>query len=325
MTIIKANDPLIRYTGRWSVDENCALATANGSYFEFAFRGDTAMLGFDMTGCVEAYPRLFIIVDGGARIETPTDHFIRISAEEGVHHVQVILKSSSERQERWHEPLQSRVRFTDVEAEGFEMLPPDNRPVIAFVGDSITEGISIDWNKRYMPYGVAASDMVYWGDSTAGYAWLTAKALDMRIVNMGYGCLGATKGGAGGVPWAADAYPYVCEGRPIPEIDADVVVINIGTNDYAADNDTFCAEYERLLGVIRAHNPRAKLVAMKPFYGTHASEIPVAAEAYCNKTGDTVECVDTEGWIPHEPMHPTREGTKIAAGKLAAFIRDNIL
>lgn len=86
---------------------------------------------------------------GETAAEVSLDRFIRVSAEDGVHSVRVIMKISID--------LGYRMR-----------------------GDN--------------------SNMVYWDDSTAGYAWLTAKELNFSPIIMGYGCLGVTKSGAGGIP-----------------------------------------------------------------------------------------------------------------------------
>ena len=90
---IKWNDKAVRLTGRWSrlpedvtdphvfVKPTAAYttATAAGSYFELAFKGDSALLQFEM-GYVETHaPHLWIQVDGGASIEVPVDRYLRIT------------------------------------------------------------------------------------------------------------------------------------------------------------------------------------------------------------------------------------------------------
>ena len=151
--IISPNDPLIRYTGRWYVSETEAVSTANGSYVEFAFSGDTAVIEFDIDDCVAPYPHIYMSVDEGAKVEVPLDKYIRITVEEGNHTVQMILKSSVESQQRWFAPLQSKTAIRTLEADAFLPLAPDTRPVIEFLGDSITEGVSIDNIGVYSRYG----------------------------------------------------------------------------------------------------------------------------------------------------------------------------
>ncbi len=322
--IIKANSPYFRYTGRWLLENESAEATANGSYFELAFEGETVLLSFDVATCAAPYPHLYIQIDGGAKAAVGLERYIRLSAGEGKHTVRVILKGSVETQERWNAPRVSHVVLLGAEADAFWPLPEDNRPKIEFVGDSITEGISIDIDTYTYPTG--QSSMVDWDDSTAGYAWRTAEALDMRPYMMGYGCLGLLRMGAGNVPCICESYAYHSAGNPLPPTDADIVVLNHGTNDRNnPDKAGFIEKYKELLGILRQRNPRARLLALTPFSGSLAKEIKEAVEAYRQESKDTVYYLDTTGWISPEPLHPTREGHKEVSRRLCRFIREEML
>ncbi len=322
--ILSPNSPLIRYTGRWNVSESEAVSTANGSYAEFAFSGECAVVEFGIDHCTVPFPRVYISVDGGAKIEVPLDKFIRISAGDGEHHVQIILKCSVELQNRWLQPPEAAVSIRSLEADAFLPLSDDNRKIIEFLGDSITEGISIDVERRFAHYG-GSRDMVFWDDSTAGYAWLTAKALGMRPVIMGYGCLGTTRMGAGNIPDVCESYPYYSDGCPMASANADLIVINHGTNDRGADRETFLRQYRRLLEIVRERNPKAEIVALTPFCGALAEEIRKIVDTFNRDCGDDVFYINTTGWIAPEPLHPTREGHKTVSRKLAAILRERIL
>ena len=326
--ILSPDSCLIRYTGRWNVTADevgaAAVSTANGSYAEFAFSGECAVIEFGIDGCTVPFPRVYISVDGGADVEVPIDKFIRISAGDGSHTVRIVLKGSVELQNRWLRPLEAAVSLRSLEADAFLPLPEDRRKIIEFLGDSITEGISIDVERRFAHYG-GSRDMVFWDDSTAGYAWLTAKLLDLRPVIMGYGCLGTTRMGAGNIPDVCESYPYYSDGCPMESANADYIVINHGTNDRGADRETFRRQYRRLLELVRTRNPGAKIIALTPFCGALAEEIRTITETYTRETGDYVYYIDTTGWIPPEPLHPTREGHKTAARNLAEIFRKEIL
>ena len=324
--LITSNDPLIRYTGRWNVTDTEAVSTANGSYLEFAFTGETAVAEFDITDCRTPFPHVYFSVDHGARIEVPLDKFIRISADEGEHHVQIILKGSVESQRRWVAPIESKTVLRTIEADAFLPLAPDSRKTIEFLGDSITEGISIDVEPRYTRYG-GNSDMVYWDDATAGYAWLTAKELDMRPHIMGYGYLGTTQNGAGDIPNVCESYPYYSDGCPMngKSVNADYIVINHGTNDRRAAPDVFHRQYYRLLEIVRERNPASKIIALTPFCGALASEIAEIVEQFNRNRNDSVFYINTTGWIAPEPLHPTRAGHKTVSRNLAKIIRENLL
>lgn len=318
--IIKPNSDFIRYTGRWNIGENEAVSTANGSYAEFSYSGSCAVLEFGTENLVTPYPHIYISADNGAYIETSTDKFIRVSAEYGVHTVRVVLKGSVESQNRWYSPLQSAVALRSIEADEFLPLPADNRPTVEFLGDSITEGISIDVEPRYTRYG-GNNDMVYWDDATAGYAWLTAKNLDMRPIIVGYGCLGVTREGAGGIPNACEAYPYYSDGCMTGDFSADYIVINHGTNDRRADPVTFAGQYTRFLEIVRERNPKSKIIALIPFCGAWKTELPAIVDKFNRENGDTIHCIDTDGWVSPTPLHPSREGHETVSRHLAEEIR----
>lgn len=320
--IIKCDSDKIRYTGRWNINESSATSTANGSYFEFQYSGECAVIGFDTSCARVPFPHIYISVDGGANIEVSLDRFIRIYAQEGEHKVCVVLKGSVESQNRWFAPIEAKVSLLEIEADGFSDLPEDTRPVIEFIGDSITEGISIDVG--YSNYG-NDDDMIYWDDSTAGYAWLTAKALKFRPVIMGYGCLGTTKGGAGGVPPVAESYKYYSDGYAMESQQADFIVINHGTNDRRADVEFFKKRYFEFLGVVRELNPKAKIISLTPFSGCLAREIKESVEKHNKEKNDMVFYIDTTGWIEPEPLHPLRSGHKTVSEKLSEIIKEHLL
>ncbi len=316
---IQPNDSRIRYTGRWNVTDTSAASSAMGNYLEFAFTGDTAVLSFDITNNTDPNPHLFISVDNGARVETVTDAFIRISAPYGDHTVKVILKSAVETQNRWYHPVEAMVRLTGIEADAFIDLPADDRKIIEFVGDSITEGISIDCDYGYRNDN---RDMVYWDDSTAGYAWLTAEALNMRPVTIGYGYLGTTHAGNGAIPKACESYPYYSDGCPVKEFNADYILINYGANDRGWGRELLEIEYTALLTVIREHNPSAQLICVSPYCGELGEDIEEIVNAFNAAHNDSVFFINPTGWVPPEPLHPTREGNRIICKKLSSIIKE---
>ena len=323
MKKISPNDKRIRYTGRWRVSENEAVSTANGNYFEFSFVGENAVIWFNPDDCKKPFPHIYISVDNGAKIEVSLDRYIRISADEGNHIVQVILKSSVETQHRWFAPVEAKVCLTGIEADDFIALPEDNRKVIEFIGDSITEGISIDVG--YVNYNKASYDMVYWDDSTAGYAWLTAKALNMRPVIMGYGCLGTTNRGAGNIPPVKESYPYYSDGFAMENTDADFIVINHGTNDRRADREVFMSAYYDFLESVRLRHKNAQIISLTPFCGELAKEIKEVVDKYNTEKNDDVFYIDSTGWISPEPLHPLRDGHKTVSKNLSKIIKEKFL
>lgn len=322
---IAFDSPAVRLTGRWGIlDGNRAVATAAGSYIEAAFYGQLAVLRFDMEGTAHPVPHVWISVDGGVRTEAPLAPYLRVMAQgEGPHIVQVIYKGAVEQQARWQAPLVGRIAFLGLEAPRAAVLEADTRPLIEFVGDSITEGVLIDDACRPYPDDDQMNRPSQ-DDVAAGYAWLTAEALHMRPLMMGYGAVGATHGGCGGVPKAADAYPFCFEGVPAVTPEPDIVLINHGANDGRATAEHYTAEYRLLLDRVFARCPNARVVALSAFCGAHPAALRALVETYNREHGRDIVFIDSTGWIPPDPLHPGREGHRIVAEHLAAELRDKL-
>ena len=316
----------IRLTGRWDRGETCATTTNTGAYIEFAFAGRMALARFDVV--TNAMPRLhlWIQVDGGAMIDAPIDSFLRVIApDDGTHVCRIIFKGSTEQDRRWYAPLTSKVSFLGVQTEQPVAIAPDERPTVEFVGDSITEGvlIDVDYNTANDPVStyVDATARCWQDDACATYAWLTAEALNWRPIVMGYGAVGATRAGQGFVPKAALAYPYNYDGSPITHESADYIIINHGANDARAEEALYVAEYENLLDVIRAHNPKSVIVSLSAFCGAHHEALGRLIAAYNEKNGCNVHFIDSDGWIPKDPLHPLRDGHRTVAARLVEELK----
>lgn len=320
----------VRLTGRWDQrDPKCATTTATGSYLEFAFEGRMAVAHFDTV--LNATPRLhlWIELDGGNRIEAPIDSHLRVhAATEGKHICRIIFKGSTEADRRWSLPLTSKVSFVGVQVEKPAPLPADDRPVIEFVGDSITEGVLIDMD--FNEAGVAEGSYIdqhnrrFQDDVCATYAWLTAEALDLRPIFMGYGAVGTTHGGQGGVPSAKNAYPYNYEGSPITHAPSHYVLINHGANDRGKPVGLYLETYAELLDTVRAHNPEATVIALSAFCGAHHTELGRMIADYNAKNGCHVHFIDSFGWVSPEPLHPLRDGHSTVARNLIPLLRNII-
>lgn len=307
---------LIRYTGRWYVTPEEVSSTANGNYLEYCFVGDTSVIHFNTEHCQQPFPHVYICVDAGAYIEAPIHGRLRISAEPGTHTVQLVLKSSLESQNRWTEPLVAKVGITGIEADAFLPLPPDDRPVIEFIGDSITEGTLVDGEDDW-----TAEKLIYMNDALAGYAWRTAKLLNMRPVTMGYGRLGTTIEGNGGVPPAEQSYPCYFQDHPMPCANADVIVINYGTNDNRNGAEVFKPAYARFLASVRARNTDAVIFCIAPFGGFLNQETLDVVLEHNRKYNDNIHHIDTAGWTTPVPTHPLRDTCKDLSKRLAAEIK----
>lgn len=323
MMRINHTSPAVRLTGRWDKrNDKVATATTPGAVIELAFRGNMAVLAFDVETNEQPYPHLWISVDGGGKIEAPLDSFLRVMAPENgqaEHVVQIIYKGGVERHHRWYPPLTGKISFLGADVEEAGVLPPEHRKTIEFVGDSITEGVLTD---DYSAYLDGQHNRVYTDDVCATYAWKTAEALNLRPIMMGYGAVGITKSGQGAVPKAEEAYPYCYYDCPITHAPADYIVINHGANDQNASVESYISGYERLLDVIRKRNPTSKCIVLGAFCGVFAEELRTMVENYNQKNDAAVFYIDTVGWIPKEPLHPLRAGHQVIADHLVPILKE---
>lgn len=322
--IITHLNKAIRYTGRWAKRENAAITTAPGAFLEIAFRGKDCVLMFDVNMNMEPFPHIYIQVDNGTKVETRVEPYIRVEASEnGDHVLKVIFKSAMEDQQRWYEPLVAKLTFIGAEADEEGTLPVEDRKIIEFIGDSITEGIWVD--ECRMPYAGGRGNhknMVYQNDSTATYAYLTAEALGMIPCIMGYGSVGITKGGGGGVPKVDEAYACCFHKNSMPSTGAEIIVINHGANDYLASAEEYTQGYRTFLELVREKNPSAKIVVLSAFLGRYAVELGEMVKEFNQSRDDKIIYINTCGWIPKEPVHPARDGHRIVANNLVQKIME---
>ena len=334
-------DPSVRLTGRWTrlVREGddphlfvqptarFTTTTAPGSYFELAFEGETALLHFDLGFLGQPFPHLWLSLDGGASIEAPVDRYLRVTAVgEGEHVLRVTYKGGMEQLPRWYPPLMGAISFIGAEVKAAALLPEDNRPLIEFVGDSITEGVLIDADYDATPANPVNDQFnrPYQDDNCATYAALTARRLNLRAMFQAYGAVGLTRTGCGIVPRAGLIYPYVYDGVPYTGEKPDVVVINHGANDRGATAEEYIARYLELLRLVRERAPQAVIVCLSAFCGAFDEEVRRMVEEY-RARDSKVYFVSSKGWVPLEPLHPLRGGHCAIADRFTPILREILI
>lgn len=317
-------DESVDLIGRWSELNNSATATAPGSAFRIAFRGNWITLRFDTHTNTHPYSHLWIMVDGKTKVESPVNPFLRVETEDdGEHILTVIYKSAVEMAHRWHLPLGGKISFKGYDAYCSGTLEQDKRKTIEFVGDSITEGVLVE-EKRIADLNDGMYNRPYQDDSTATYAYLTAQNLNLRSLHMGYGAVGVTKGGCGSVPKASEAYPYCFDGHKVEYPSPDYILINHGANDRGNGAEKYIEEYRTLLDTIRAINPTSKLIVLSAFCGVFPKELEKLVNDYNKENGCDILYIDATGWVPPEPIHPQRDGHKIIAENLTAILKKEL-
>lgn len=255
-----------------------------------------------------ATPYFAYSVDGGS-MKRQTISKGRISVgDTKTHYVRVVIDAISESENRWNEAGVAVKSVKPVSKGGAVAAVSPKNNVIAFYGDSVTEGVRT-LSMSLSPKGMSA---------TRSYAWHCARRLGMVPYYVGYGGSGIFADGSFqkciGAVQNASAY------RKAPSYDAQVIVVMHGTNDVFNYGDVYVNEYKRVLKTLHAAHPDAKIMAVIPFNQIHAGEIRKAVSS-CRSWCFVVE---TSSWrISYmDGLHPDAAGSKQAGKKLADAIEN---
>lgn len=312
----------VKYIGR-AMPENGILMldwSNTGFAFECIAEGDvTAVLTHSSSAEGYTYARLLVTVDGEEKIINVNDgtavYTLASNLDFGSHSIEAVKIS---------ERNKGKVYAKDISFMGsIGGRPADSDKVIEFFGDSITAGDGIVKNDR-----VTQADYTESQYANLTYAAKTAKALgtDIRTAAIsGLKTVDAVNKLVNSTNWDYSANRA-----------ADIVVINLGTNDKsvifegtdAATENGIAAEQAAvtaMLEAVRAKYPAAKIVWTYGMMGNaFADYIRPAVEAYAQSNADIYYCelpANTSGG----GNHPTEAGHAAAAKVLTNFINDTVL
>ncbi|MFI1034624.1 GDSL-type esterase/lipase family protein [Streptomyces sp. NPDC020951] len=312
--VVRPDDRRLVYEGHWGRTAEAAVTVNSGSRLRFRFVGSAVHALFDVSS-VTVPAQIYVSVDGGPKRLYAVDRGdLRITATgRGPHTAELSVKDVSARVNRWTPPLESGVALTGIRGRLLEQRAL-KAPELVFYGDSVTQGV----------LALCAVNTSDCADGTAAYPTLVADALHASLTQVGFGRQGVIRTGNGGVPAAGDAYAWNHAGSPArPDRDADVIVVNQGTNDTAFGSAEFRTAYRAYLERLRAAAPHARILALRPFGGAHAADIAdVVAELADRRT----EFVDTADWLSaadgdfQDPVHPNAQGHRKAADRLIPLI-----
>ncbi|GLY30712.1 GDSL-type esterase/lipase family protein [Kineosporia sp. NBRC 101731] len=294
-------DPNIEFTGRWNTQDPAAYVPSwVGAYLTTRFTGTSVTLNqrntIDFWASIDGGDDVYFAGVKGPVDITPTplaegEHTLRISYR----NVVGSYKGDAVFQGLTLDP-------------GARTLPTPGRrkPIVEFVGDSITMGTTSSKT------------------TLTSYGWLAGERLGARHTHIawGGGCLVAAADGCTGVsqqffrsgtdPWDFGTYQ------------ADAVVVNLGTNDLShhVAPEEFQAVYTQFLQDLRAVYPRSEILVLGTFSGRYLPETQAAVTA----AGDRhTRYVDTTGWLPKEGLtdvvHPNDLGHRLIADQLTPILR----
>lgn len=197
---------------------------------------------------------------------------------------------------------------------GAETRPTPPRPIIEFVGDSISANVN------------------------GNYCWQTGEALNADHVQIAFsgvsltskfGCL-PDKTGQDVQYFRLKNFNHLDDNPPTPwnfSYTPSAIVINLGQNDQCGSepNETMTASYVGFVRKLRAKFPQAQIVALRPFGGPYADAIRHAVQTLAAAGDERVHYVDTTGWLEkndfRDGIHPNAGGNLKVTRRLAPLLR----
>jgi len=296
-------DPDIRYIGRWDKSaSNVYHSYWTGAYLRTGFTG--ASIGIKLA----AGTTLAVSIDGEPLRTVP--------AGNGVTPLNLGPLNSGE-----HTLIAgSAGQNEELEFQGLALAPGGEtrslpvRPVVEFIGDSISAGVI----GNYCPLTAEALG-----------ADRTQISFSRRSLTSGFGCLD-DKAGLDTQYFQLKNFNHLND-KPQTEWNFSytpaLIVINLGQNDQCGNEpaDIMTASYTDFLTKIRSRFPKAHIAAMRTFGGPYETSIRQAVAAR-NSAGDpNVHYIDTTGWLKKEDfrdgIHPNDAGNIKVGHRLSPLLR----
>jgi lysophospholipase L1-like esterase len=307
---VPPNDPNIFYMGR--VDCNAA-----GPAFAFPavsmrvrFTGDALDLRLRDSGTGTATSTNFydVSIDGGTptRLQMTAGEQLYPLARDlaaGEHTAEIVKRVESSGNSGKGQVLGFRVR------EGSTLLPVTPKPLrVEFIGDSITCGYGNEVSTtmpEMFPFTTINEN------ANAAYGAVAARLLDAEYVAVAISGRGVQRNYSDGGGELAPAYSAATlpDDPAAPPWDfsrytPDVVVINLGTNDFSPpgpDHPAYITAYTNFLTQVRGHYPDALLLAV---VGTMLSDgFPAGVNAWTTNQADVSGVVNALTAQGDEKVH----------------------
>ena len=294
-------------TGRWTVkkiNNMPTLYTTNlGSYLRFKVSNAkkcqiTVLPNQDSLSPSQVFA---FRIDGGKwqRAQASLEKF-DIPLDSILHTIEIMAAGNSDIDEVWkgNEGFAIKNIYLD---NGAIMAAPQ-RPVVNFIGDSITAGCWVVGNHPAADYRPETN-----------YAGICADLLNVDSVRIAYSAGGVLRPATGGVP-TADVFLGKIDDQTLwTPNHPDLTVINLGVNDRRFPLAQFTAAFDLFIQQVKLTFPHTPLAIIIPFSQTFASEIrKIATKHNCS-------IIETKTWSHSftDGLHPDQAGA-IAEGKMLA-------
>ena len=225
---------------------------------------------------------------------------IDIPLDSTLHTIEIMAAGNTDIDEVWQGNEGFAIK--NIYLDNGEIMAAPQRPVVNFIGDSITAGCWVVGNHPAADYRPETN-----------YAGICADLLNVDSVRIAYSAGGVLRPATGGVPTAdvflgkIDAQTSWTPNHP------DLNVINLGVNDRRFPLAQFIAAFDLFIQQVKLTFPHTPLAIMIPFSQTFASEIrKIATKHACS-------IIETKTWHHSftDGLHPDQAGA-IAEGKMLA-------
>lgn len=309
------------FVGRWfekKINGTSHMVTLNdGSALYFMTDGAKTVDITFTNICKYEDPYFSYSIDGSEPVRQHVTESTVALPDEKMHAVIIYTDGIDENAEsKWLHEVGFAFKNISVETGSVYGIKPKNK-VIAYYGDSITEGVNS------LTRGSNAES----NSGTKSYAYFCSQELGAVTHNVGYGASGVTKEGSFNT--FINAIQYLSRGREVdPNFKPDVIVVNHGTNDNVSANDTtFINALKEALECLMEKYPDTPIFYMMPFSQRSVGAIQKTLDTYFADTDITV--VETASWgitttlgpaFLTDSLHPNAVGARVAGIKLAASI-----
>jgi lysophospholipase L1-like esterase len=298
-------------TGRWAVKQTDAeqvLYTTNlGSYLRIQVT-DSHQLILNVTNHHSALGPGQVYA-----IRIDSKHWRRFPARQEeivlpltpeTHTIEIMAAGNTDLDAVWTGDQGFAIRSLAVDDAGSLQAAP-LRPVIDFIGDSITAGCWVAGRH-------AAAD--YRPESN--YAATCADLVNTDSVRIAYSAGGVLRPATGGVPVASEFLQRIDHDTPWTPNQPQLVIINLGVNDRRFPVEQFVTAYDRFIRQVRTTFSEIPIALMVPFSQHFKDEITTIGHRY------QLPVIDTANWCPSytDGLHPDQAGTTAAGQHLAQVI-----
>ncbi|MCC4413128.1 SGNH/GDSL hydrolase family protein [Limosilactobacillus reuteri] len=225
---------------------------------------------------------------------------IDIPLDSTLHTIEIMAAGNTDIDEVWQGNEGFAIK--NIYLDNGEIMAAPQRPVVNFIGDSITAGCWVVGNHPAADYRPETN-----------YAGICADLLNVDSVRIAYSAGGVLRPATGGVPTADVFLGKIDDQTSWTPNHPDLNVINLGVNDRRFPLAKFTAAFDLFIQQVKLTFPHTPLAIMIPFSQTFASEIrKIATKHACS-------IIETKTWHHSftDGLHPDQAGA-IAEGKMLA-------